>query len=74
MCSSLLQLAPGLRDLCKAEQIHKIRTLFTQNDEFVKGQIISKELFGVLEFSPKTNERIRRSSKNEFVCSFFGRI
>ena len=39
-----------------------------------KGQIISKGLFGVLEFSQKTNEQIRRSSKNEFVRSFFGRI
>ena len=36
-----------------------------------KGQIISKGLFGVLEFSKKTNERIRCSSKNEFVRSFF---
>ena len=40
----------------------------------LKGQIISKGLFGVLEFSQKTNERIRRSSKNEFICLFFGRI
>ena len=40
----------------------------------IKGQIIFKGLFGVLEFSQKTNERIRRSSKNEFVRSFFGRI
>ena len=40
----------------------------------VKGQIISKRLFGILEFFQKTNKRIRRSSKNEFVCSFFGRI
>ena len=39
-----------------------------------KGQIISKGLFGVLKFSQKTNEWIRRSSKNEFVRSFFGRI
>ena len=39
-----------------------------------KGQVISKGLFGVLEFSQKTKERIRRSSKNEFVHSFFGRI
>ena len=39
-----------------------------------KGQIISKGLFGILEFSQKTNERIRHSSKNEFVRSFFGRI
>ena len=41
---------------------------------YVKGQIISKGLFGVLEFSQKTNERIRHSSKNEFIRSFFGRI
>ena len=39
-----------------------------------KGQIILKGLFGVLEFSQETNEQIRRSSKNEFVHSFFGRI
>ena len=31
-----------------------------------------KGLFGVLEFSKKRNELIRRSSKNEFVCSFLG--
>ena len=35
--------------------------------EVTKGQIISKGLFGVLEFSQKTNERIRRSSRKEFV-------
>ena len=31
----------------------------------LKGQIISKGLFGILEFSQKMNERIRRRSKNE---------
>jgi hypothetical protein len=36
--------------------------------------MISKSLLGILEFSQKTNERIRRSSKNEFVRSFFGGI
>ena len=45
-----------------------------QKSNYVKGQIVSKELFGVLEFSQKTNERIRHSSKNEFVRSFFGKI
>ena len=44
MCSSLLQLAVGSRDLsqaeneiifCKAEQIHKMATYFTQNDNFL---------------------------------------
>ena len=43
-------------------------------DEIGKGQMISKGLFGVLEFSQKTNEQIRRSNKNEFVRSFLGRI
>ena len=35
----------------------------------LKGQIISKGLFGILEFSQKMNERIRRSSKktNSFI-------
>ena len=41
---------------------------------FTKGQIISKGLFGVLEFSQKTNEWIHCISKNNFVCLFFGRI
>ena len=35
-----------------------------------KGQIISKGLFGVVEFSQNTNERIRHSSKNKFVRLF----
>ena len=40
-----------------------------------KGQIISNGLFDVFELSKKTNEQIRRtSSKNEFICLFFGRI
>ena len=37
-----------------------------------KGQIILKGLFGVLEFFQKTNELIRRSSKNEYVHWFLG--
>ena len=41
----------------------------------VKGLIISKGLFGTLEFSQERNEHIHRSSsKNEFVRLFFGRI
>ena len=36
-----------------------------------KGQITSK---GLLEFSQKTNKRIRFFFYDEFVCSFFGRI
>ena len=39
-----------------------------------KGQIISKGLFGILEFSQKTNERIRFYYYDEFIRSFFGRI
>ena len=41
---------------------------------FFKGQMILKRLFGVLKFSQKTNDRICRGSKNEFVLMFFGRI
>ena len=52
-------------------QHEKCRYLLTL---FGKGQIISKGLFGVLEFSQKTNGRICLSSENEFVCSSFGRI
>ena len=58
----------------KAFCYQKLFRPFTVCMNCSKGQIISKGLFGVLEFSQKTNERIRRSSKNEFVCSFFGRI
>jgi hypothetical protein len=39
-----------------------------------KGQIISKCLFGVFNFFQKTNEKKSHSSKNEFICLFFGRI
>ena len=53
-----------------------IKVILLRGDatETGKGQIISKALFGNLEFSQKRNERIRRSSKNEFIRSFFGRI
>ena len=44
---------------------------FVLNDMLLKGQIILKGLFVVLEFSQKTNKQIHRSSKNEFI---FGRI
>ena len=39
-----------------------------------KGQLISKCLFCVFNFFQKTNKNTSQSSKNEFVCSFFGRI
>ena len=39
-----------------------------------KGQLISKCLSGVFNFFLKTNENTSHSSKNEFICSFFGRI
>ena len=54
--------------------VQKKRLLSPLKFDCVKGQIISKGLFGVLDFSQKTNERIRRSSKNKFVRSFFGKI
>ena len=43
----------------------------------IKGQLVSKRNFGILEFFQKTNKRIQHSvvrQKNEFVRSFFGRI
>ena len=40
---------------------------------YVKGQLISKCLFGVFTFFQKTNENKSTSSKVEFVRSFFGR-
>ena len=53
-------------------------TFTTSVDEVLslknKGQIILKDLFGIIEFSQETNEQILCSSKNEFVRSFFGRI
>ena len=39
----------------------------------VKGQLISKYLFGVFTFFQKTNENKLTSSKVKFVHSFFGR-
>ena len=47
--------------------------LWRKSTDF-KGQIISKGLFGVLEFSQKMNEQLCRTSKNVVVCSVFGRI
>ena len=41
---------------------------------YTKGQIISKCLFGVFNFFQKTNENTSHTSKNEFICSIFGRI
>ena len=39
-----------------------------------KGQIISKCLFGVLNFFQKTNENSSHTSKNKFIHLFFGII
>ena len=39
-----------------------------------KGQMILKCLFGVFNFFQKTNKNTSHSSKNEFICLFFGRI
>ena len=40
----------------------------------IKGQLISKCLFGDFNFFQKTNENTSHSCKNELVLSFFGRI
>ena len=41
---------------------------------FTKGQIISKRFCSGRGFSQKTNENMLHTSKNKFICSFFGRI
>ena len=51
-----------------------LRYLNCRFDAEAKGQSISKCLFGVFNFFNKTNENTSHSSKNEFICSFFGRI
>ena len=38
----------------------------------IKGQLISKRFFEVLDFLQKTNENNSHSSKNAFIHSFFG--
>ena len=40
----------------------------------LKGQLISKCLFGVFKFFQKTNKNSSHSIKNEFIHLFFGRI
>ena len=47
MCSSLLQLAPGSRNLSQAEKENNFKTsIFTENDNFVHpGQILVFDLW-----------------------------
>ena len=52
---------------------HSIQIRTVSFQLLFKGQIIKKCLFGVFNFFQKTNE-MSHSSKNEFICSFFGRI
>ena len=51
--------------------IHQTLQSLQKKRYTTKGQMISKGLFGVLEFSQKRNEQIRRSIENKFVRSFF---
>ena len=47
-------------------------------EDFAKGKLVSKGLFGILKFFPNTNKRIGHivllGKKTEFLRSFFGRI
>ena len=52
--------------------LHSLFLPWTVND--VKGQIISKLFFSGRGFFQKTNKNTLHTSKNEFICSFFGRI
>ena len=55
-------------------EANHVSVFLKENKWIPKGQIIWKGLFGILKFSQFTKERIRRSNKNKFVRSFFGRI
>ena len=46
----------------------------TFNFTIDKGQMISKHLFGVFNFFQKMNENMLHTSRNEFICLFFGKI
>ena len=48
--------------------------LITSYRNISKGQLITKCLFGVINFFQKTNENTSNGSKNELIHSFFGRI
>ena len=39
-----------------------------------KGHVFFEMVFGIIDFLQKTNKNTSYSSKNEFICSFFGRI
>ena len=41
---------------------------YAYGSTLLKGQIISKCLFGVLNFFQKTNKNTLHSSKNKFIC------
>ena len=44
----------------------------SKTNSFVKGQLISKWFYEVVTFLQKMNENNSHTSKNEFICSFFG--
>ena len=49
-----------------------VKPFFSDVAAVIKGQLISKCLFGVFNFLQKTNENMSHNSKIEFVCSLFG--
>ena len=60
-----------------SKKVTKSYKIFTVNLTLTKGQLISKDLFAILEFFQKTNNSIivlLGRKKPEFVRSFFGRI
>ena len=81
ICSCPLKYKFSTYPLTKGQLISKTNCQVANSskkwtNEFVctKGQIISKCLFGVFNFFQKTNKNTSHCSKNEFICSFFGRI
>ena len=49
-----------------------VKPFFSDVAAVIKGQLISKCLFGVFNFLHKMNENKSHSSKIEFFCSLFG--
>ena len=53
--------------------IISVPTLVVDISELTKGQLISKCLFGIVNFFQKTNKSKSQSNKVEFIRSLFGR-
>ena len=72
-CTELSRACQASMKLISDRQFTQIYLENSNKKMNTKGQLISKCLFGVFIFFQKTNKNKSTGSKNEFVCSFFGR-